>query len=116
MDWWGSQPQHNDYRYVTMLSCPPSHQLTGLGTFILGLAEGLEPTIQGLAVLSADANAYGRLFTLIAVIDETATLISRPMMGLIFAASQDIGGLGRGLVFVVAAVSSLFVHSPSVFY
>ena len=72
----------------------------GQGIFVLGLAEGFEPTIQGLAVSFVDPGATGRLFTLIAAIDQVATLISGPIMGQIFAASQQ-----QGLIYVVASVS-----------
>ncbi|KAF2676239.1 MFS general substrate transporter [Lentithecium fluviatile CBS 122367] len=73
------------------------------GVFILGLAEGLEPTVQGISVSCVHASATGRLFTLIAAIDMVAMLFSGPLMGGIFAASQSAGSLWLGLIYVVAA-------------
>jgi hypothetical protein len=68
------------------------------------LAEGLEPTLQGLAVSFADPRSTGRLFTLIATLDIAATLVSGPIMGGIFVASQHIGPPWYGLVYAIAAV------------
>jgi hypothetical protein len=72
--------------------------------FVLGLAEGLEPTLQGLAVSFAGPHSTGRLFTLIETLDMAATLVSGPIMGGIFAASQHIGTPWDGLVYAIAAV------------
>jgi hypothetical protein len=68
------------------------------------LAEGLEPTLQGLAVSFAGPHSIGRLFTLIATLDIAATLVSGPIMGGIFTASQHIGPPWYGLVYAMAAV------------
>ncbi|KAF2124973.1 MFS general substrate transporter [Dothidotthia symphoricarpi CBS 119687] len=74
------------------------------GVFVLGLAEGLEPTVQGLAVALVDPSVTGRLFTFIAALDMAATLFSGPIMGSIFSASQNIGSSWHGLVYLVAAI------------
>jgi hypothetical protein len=75
------------------------------GIFVLGLAEGLEPTVQAMAVSFVDPSSTGRLFTTIAALDMVAQLVSGPIMGGIFSASQGLNSTWLGLIYIIAAVS-----------
>lgn len=72
--------------------------------FILGLAEGLEPTTQGLAASMVSSSVTGRLFATIAVVDQTAVAVSGPVIGGIFSASQNLDTGKQGLIYLVSSV------------
>lgn len=78
---------------------------------MIGLSEGLEPALQGLATSLIDPSWVARMFTTIARYDLLARIVFGPAMASLLFVGHSAKGDGiwrlEGLCFLIASVSHL---------